>query len=143
MLVDAGPGGEVHSKLAYDLRFTAGGIRRQVIRCTAARHRCEDCKHVYLPKRYKRRDKHLHGLKSWAMYQLVAHRISFHHLEEMFEDCFGLRVGFTEIHMLKSLVARRYRTAYKRILDRIVGANWSTPMRPMLTCRRARATSGP
>jgi predicted RecB family nuclease len=113
--------GDVHSKLAYDLKFTAGGIRRQVIRCTAARHRCEDCKHVYLPKRYKRRDKHLHGLKSWAMYQHVAHRISFQHLEEMFEDCFGLRVGFTDLHMLKSLVAGRYRTAYKRILDRIVG----------------------
>ena len=28
---------ETHSKLAYDLKFTAGGIRRQVIRCTAAR----------------------------------------------------------------------------------------------------------
>jgi predicted RecB family nuclease len=113
--------GEVHSKLAYDLKFTAGGIRRQVIRCTAARHRCEDCKLLYLPKRYKRRDKYLHGLKSWAMYQHVAHRISFQHLEEMFEDCFGLRVGFTDLHMLKSLVARRYRAAYKRILERIVG----------------------
>jgi hypothetical protein len=113
-------GGKMHSKLAYDLKFTAGGIRRQVIRCTAARHRCEDCKLLYLPKRYKRRDKHLHGLKSWAMYQHVAHRISFQHLEEMFEECFGLRVRYTELHMLKSLVARRYRAAYKRILERIV-----------------------
>jgi hypothetical protein len=113
--------GEVHSKLAYDLKFTAGGIRRQVIRCTAARHRCEDCKLLYLPKRYKRRDKHLHGLKSWAMYQHIAHRISLHHLQEMFEDCFGLRVDYTELHMLISLVARRYRAAYKRILERIVG----------------------
>ena len=113
--------GEMHSKLAYDLKFTAGGIRRQVIRCTAARHRCEDCKLLYLPKRYKRRDKHLHGLKSWAMYQHVAHRISFQHLEQMFEDCFGLRVRYTELHMLKSLLARRYRAAYKRILERIVG----------------------
>ena len=96
---------ETHSKLAYDLKFTAGGIRRQVIRCTAARHRCEDCKLLFLPKRYKRRDKHLHGLKSWAMYQHVVHRISFQHLEAMFEDCFGLRVGFTELHMMKSLMA--------------------------------------
>ena len=88
----------MHSKLAYDLKFTAGGIRRQVIRCTAARHRCEDCKLTFLPKRYKRRDKHLHGLKSWAMYQHVVHRISFQHLEAMFEDCFGLRVGYMELH---------------------------------------------
>jgi predicted RecB family nuclease len=30
--------GEMHSKLAFDLKFTPGGIRRQVIRCTTARH---------------------------------------------------------------------------------------------------------
>jgi hypothetical protein len=112
---------EIHSKLAYDLRFTAGAVCRQVIRCVAARHRCEDCGLFFLPKRFKRLDKHLHGLKSWAMYQHVAHRISFQHLETMFEDLFGLRVSFVELHMLKSLVARRYRTTWKRILDRIVG----------------------
>ena len=104
-------------KLAYDLKFTPGGIRRQVIRCTAARHRCEDCKQTFLPKRYKRRDKHLHGLKSWAMYQHVVHRISLQHLEGMFEDCFGLRVGSMEsFTMIKSLMARRYRKTCERIL---------------------------
>ena len=111
---------EMHSKVAYDLKFTAGGIRRQVIRCTVVRHRCEDCKLLFLPKRYKKRDKHLHGLKSWAMYQHVVHRMSLQHLEVMFEDCFGLRVSFQELHMMKSLMARRYRPACERILDRIV-----------------------
>jgi predicted RecB family nuclease len=111
---------EMHSKFAYDLKFSTGGIRRQVIRCTSARHRCEDCKLLFLPKRYKRLDKHLHGLKSWAMYQHVVHRISLQHLEAMFEDLFGLRVSSVDIHMLKSLMARRYRSAYKRILDRVV-----------------------
>ena len=53
------------------------------------------------------------------MYQHVAHRISFQHLEAMFEDCFGLRVSFVELHMLKSLVARRYRATWKRILGPI------------------------
>jgi predicted RecB family nuclease len=111
---------EIRSKFAYDLKFTPGGIRRQVIRCSAARHRCEDCNLLFLPKRYKRLDKYLRGLKSWAIYQHVVHRISFQHLEAMFEDCFGLHIGYSEFHMLKSLVARRYRPAYKRILDRII-----------------------
>jgi hypothetical protein len=111
---------ELHSKLAYDLKFTAGGIRRQVIRCTAARHRCQDCNLWFLPKRYKRLDKHLHGLKSWAMYQHVSHRISFQHLEAMFKDCFGLKVSYKDLHMMKSLVARRYRPAFRGIMDRIV-----------------------
>jgi len=59
-------------------------------------------------------------LKSWAMYQLVVHRISLKQLAAMFEDCFGLRIRFQDIHMLKCLVARRYRTACRRILDRIL-----------------------
>jgi len=112
--------GKTYSKLAYDLKLTEGSIRRQVIRCTAARYRCEDCKLLFLPETYRRLDKHQHGLKSWAMYQHVVHRLSFKFLEAMFEDCFGLRVGFTEIHMMKSQVAKRYQTTCKRILDRIV-----------------------
>jgi predicted RecB family nuclease len=111
---------ETHSKLAFDLKFTRGGIRRQVIRYTTVRYLCRDCARSFLPEQYKRRDKHLHGLKSWAMYQHVVHRISFNHLETMFGDCFGLRVGQWEAHMLKALMANRYRETVKRILARIV-----------------------
>ena len=111
---------KMHSKLAYDLKFTGGGIRRQVIRCTAASYRCEECKRTFLPRRYKRLDKYQNGLKSWAMYQHVVHRMSLKHLAAMFEECFGLRVRFQEIHMLKALAARRFRPACKRILDRIL-----------------------
>jgi predicted RecB family nuclease len=114
-------GKKVEAKVAYDLKFTRGGIRRQVIRCVAARYRCEECQKTFLPRRYKRLDKYLNGLKSWAVYQHVVHRISLKHLAAMFDDCFGLCIRFQEFHMLKSLVARRYRAAYRRILARIVG----------------------
>jgi hypothetical protein len=107
-------------KLAYDLKFTAGGIHRQVIRYIAVRHQCEDCRKGFLPEQYNRRDKHLHGLKSWAIYQHIVHRISLHHLETMFEDCFGLRVGVMEVVLIKTLMARRYRKTLKEILARIV-----------------------
>ena len=110
----------IHSKLAYDLKFTAGGIRRQVIRCTASQYECLDCGLTFLPKPYKRRDKHLHGLKSWAVYLLVVHRISLHYVEAMFEDCFGLRVGTMEVLMIKILMVRRYRQTLSGILARII-----------------------
>jgi predicted RecB family nuclease len=112
-----------HAKLAYDLKFTAGGVRRQVIRCVAALHRCEACGRTFLPKKYKRLDIHLHGLKSWAMYQHVVHRVSLQHLERMFEDCFGLRVCLRQLHRITSLLARRYRPTCRRILDRIACAD--------------------
>jgi predicted RecB family nuclease len=107
-------------KTAYDLRFTAGGIRRQVIRCIAVRHRCEDCGKTFLPERYRRRDKHLHGLKSWAVYQHVAHGISFRQLHEMFEDCFGLAVSIWELMEIQAVMANRYRVAFSQILARII-----------------------
>jgi hypothetical protein len=106
------------SKLAYDLKFTAGGIHRQVIRCTTVQYQCRDCGLSFLPNHYQKRDKHLHGLKSWAMYQLVVHRLSLHQIEVMFEDCFGLRVGFMEVLAIKVLMARRYRETLKGILAR-------------------------
>ena len=106
--------------MAYDLKFTAGGVRRQVIRCTAASHRCEDCTFLFLPKRYKRLDKHQNGLKSWAMYLHVVHRVSFENLENLLRDTFGLCVLLRELHRFKSLLANRYRATVKQILKRIV-----------------------
>src|SRR5262249_20616340 len=108
------------TKVVYDLKFSSGGFRRQVIHCTAVLHRCQGCNMTFLPRRYKNPDKHLHGLKSWAMYQYVVHRISLRHLEMMFEDCFGLRVGYMEVLLIKMLMARRYRKTLSRSLARIL-----------------------
>jgi predicted RecB family nuclease len=114
-------GKEKRVKLAYDLNFTAGGIRRQVIRCTAVRHQCEDCRMGFLPEQYTRQDKHLHGLKSWTVYQHVVHRVSLRQLKAMFEDCFGLAVGLWELMDIKAVMANRYRATCNQILARIVG----------------------
>jgi predicted RecB family nuclease len=111
------------SKLAYDLIFTRGGIRRRVIRCKATWQRCEDCERRFPPERFARRDKHLHGLKCWAMYHHVAHRASLKQLEAMFEDCFDLRVGRQELQGIRALMANRYRKSWERILARIVSGN--------------------
>jgi predicted RecB family nuclease len=111
------------SKIAYDLKFTPGGIRRQVIRCNAAWHSCEDCQAKFKPEPHLRRDKHLHGLKSWAMYQHVVHRVNFYHLRGMLKDCFGLCINRAELHGIRALMANRYRKTCERILRRIVGSH--------------------
>jgi predicted RecB family nuclease len=111
---------KMHVKLAYDLQITEGGIRRQVIECAAALHRCLDCYRDFLPPRYKRRDKHFHALKSWAMYQHIAHWVSFQRIEEMIREFYGLRVTYVEIHMFKSLLARRYRPTVRRMLAKLI-----------------------
>jgi predicted RecB family nuclease len=111
---------KMHVKLAYDLRITESGIRRQVIECAAAVHRCLDCYRPFLPRRYKRRDKHFHGLKSWAMYQHIAHGVSFQRIEAMIREFFGLRVTWVELHRFKSQLARRYRPTVGRLLAKLI-----------------------
>jgi hypothetical protein len=111
---------KTRSKLAFDVEFSRGGIRRRVIRCTAFWHWCENCQKRFHPERHKMRDKHLHGLKSWAMSQYVVHHVKFPHLEGMFEECFRLSVTREELQLIRSLMARRYRKTCERILARIV-----------------------
>ena len=57
---------------------------------------------------------------SWAIYLHVAHRLSIRTIEELLQEFFGLSVGNSEIHMFKSLMARRYRVAYRKLLAKIV-----------------------
>ena len=114
---------KVHTKLAYDLNISESGIKRQVIECTTLTHRCLKCGKEFLPRRYKRRDKHCHTLKSWAVYQHIVHRISFQQIEEMFNECFSLRVNSVELHMIKILMAKRYRSTYRNIMEKIVCGN--------------------
>jgi transposase IS66 family protein len=113
-------GKKTRAKLAYDLVFTEGGVRRQVIRCTAVRHQCEDCGMRFLPEQYTRQDKHLRGLKSWAVYHYVVHRVSLRQLKGMFADCFGLAVGLSELMDIKAVLANRYRATCDQSLARIV-----------------------
>jgi hypothetical protein len=112
--------GHVHRKLAYDLKLVESGISRQVIACTCSLHRCRECEKTFLPQKYKRRAKHFHNLKSWAIYQHVAHRIGFQRLQEIFNDCFGLHVHFEEIHNFKRLMAFYYKRTYKQILSNLL-----------------------
>src|SRR5262249_36986753 len=70
-------------KRALDLVFTSGGIKRRVIECRTSVHQCLRCGHAFVPARHERLDKHFHGLKSWAMFQHVAHRLSFATIQTM------------------------------------------------------------
>jgi predicted RecB family nuclease len=110
------PGG----KRAFDLIFTSGGVKRSVLECRARVHQCRTCGHYFIPDRYQRLAKHCHGLMSWAMFEHVAHRLSFGIVAEMLRESFDLVVSRPEIHEFKALLARYYRPSYKRLLDKIL-----------------------
>jgi predicted RecB family nuclease len=107
-------------KRAFDLRVTPAGIRRKVIECHSSAHRCLGCGHDFIPEAHDRLDKHFHGLKSWAVYQHVAHRVSIDAVRVMVEEFFGLRFQSSEVYMFKSLMARYYRPTCRALLRKLL-----------------------
>jgi hypothetical protein len=103
-------------KKAFDLVITSSGIRRKTLECRTSVHQCNDCGKAFIPASYQRIDPHFHFLKSWAMFQHVAHRISFGTLQQMLWEFFGLHVRRTQIHLFQGLMARYYRTTYQKLL---------------------------
>jgi Transposase IS66 family/RNase_H superfamily len=111
------------AKRAYDLVMSPGGIRRRMIEVHSSVHWCLGCQHTFVPERHLRLDKHFHGLKSWAMYQHVAHTLSLRTISIMLEEFFGLNVRPHEVHMFKGLMVRYYKTTYQGLLKKIL--SWS------------------
>jgi hypothetical protein len=107
------------ARLAYDLRITRGGIRRWVARFTTRWHSCAACQKRFLPRDYLRLEEHFHSLKSWAMYEYVAHRTSLANIAETIRDCFGLPITTAEAFGFKQSLARYYQGSYQAILDKL------------------------
>jgi len=106
-------------KRAFDLVITPSGIKRKVIEYTSSIHHCHQCGHYFVPDRYARVAMHLHSLRSWAMYQHVAHRTSFGAIGTMCSDMFGIYVPDTDMVMVKALMAHYYRPTYRALLMKI------------------------
>jgi hypothetical protein len=111
---------EPRVKRAFDIVLTSTGGRRRVMEYRTSVHQCLTCGEEFIPEQYQRLDRHFHGLKSWAMFQHVAYRISLETLPKMFDEFFGIRVFSTETHMFKSLMASYYKATYQKLLESIL-----------------------
>jgi predicted RecB family nuclease len=96
-------------KRSFDLVFTPSGIKRKVIECKSAVHECRSCGKIFI-----------HGLKSWTMYQHVAHRLSCPILEEMLKEFFGLAVCQQEVNEFKAMMAWYYRSCSKKLFAKML-----------------------
>jgi len=108
------------ARLVMDLKVSRKGIRRRWIEVVSYRYLCLGCRRSFVPPDYFRVDRHSHSLKSWAMYEHVAHRASFLALQESIKDSFGMRVYAPTIHMFQFLLADYYKETLRLITKRIV-----------------------
>ena len=109
------------TRLAFDLRLTRSGIRRWVTRFTTVWYECQGCGQRFLPRDYLRLQVHFHSLKSWAMYEHVAHRASFTNITQKIQDYFGFPIYTPDVRSFKLLLARYYAETYQGLLDKLVG----------------------
>lgn len=115
--------GRWHKKLQFDLRVSAGGIKRWITEFRTPFHRCPKCKTGLFPPSYKSKQRYGHNLIAWAMHQHLSNRISFQNLEITLRECFGLRLPYPKFHLFKYLAARYYMRTYNQIFQNIVGGH--------------------
>jgi predicted RecB family nuclease len=108
------------ARLAFDLRITRSGIKRWVTRYRTTWHHCTRCGKRFVPADYLRLQEFCHSLKSWAMYEYVAHRTSLPNIADTIRECFNMPVYMSEVHAFKQLLADYYQGTYKRLLASIV-----------------------
>jgi len=108
------------ARLAFDLRLTRSGIKRWVTRFTTAWHHCTGCGTRFLPGDYLRLEEFGHSLKSWAMYEYVAHRASLANIADTIRQCFDMPIHGPQVSAFKQLLAQYYEGTYKRLLEKLV-----------------------
>jgi hypothetical protein len=111
------------ARLAFDLRINQSGIRRWVTRFTTAWHWCGQCEQRFLPRDYLNLDEHFHPLKSWAMYEHVAHRTSLPNVAEKIKQYFRLPVFDNDVYHFKRLLSLYYAETYQLLWEKIVAGS--------------------
>ncbi len=109
------------ARLAFDLRITRSGIKSWVTRYRTTWHHCSACGKRFVPTDYLRLQEFCHSLKSWAMYEHVAHRTSLPNIADTIRECFNLPIYINEVHVFKQMLAEHYQETYKRLLEKLVG----------------------
>lgn len=107
-------------RLAFDLQITQGSISRWVTRFTTAWHHCRQCGQRFIPRDYLRLDPHFHSLKSWAMYEHVAHRASFANITQKIQDYFGFPIYDPDVRGFKQQLSEYYAETYQRLLEKLI-----------------------
>jgi predicted RecB family nuclease len=113
-------GSQVHQRVISDLKFTASGVKRWIVRYSSLRYRCADCKKTFFADAYRTaRPRWGTNLSSWAIYNHVALRQSYYDVNLSFNDIFGFSFSPTLLTRIILWAAERYKGTYDRIKDKL------------------------
>jgi hypothetical protein len=115
--------GGIRRRKCLDLKITETCVKRVVGELSSYKYRCRECEKEFYAEQYMKMFKYGHSLKSWAMYEYVAHRISLQNLEGTFRDLFNLPVCCRHILVIKRIMANYYRETIEGIRRRLVAGS--------------------
>ncbi len=105
-----------HSKLLYDLRFTAGGVKRWVSKYIIGHYKCRTCRMPFASNVYEW-TRHRYGLQllAYVIHNIIELHIPQLKLSGSMFKLFGYQVGQPTINGLKRRAAELYLDAYEEI----------------------------
>jgi len=106
------------NQIVYDLRWSASGVKRWVIRYSFSRYICWHCKATL--QLYVHKDKYGVGLRSYLLYEIIDLQVPQHVVSKSVRQLFNLPLSTGSINHLKATEAGRYEGTYQSILDRVV-----------------------
>ena len=110
-------------KRVFDFVGSKGAIKLRVIECHSKLHHCCACGAEFVPDTYRRVARYFHGVKSWAMYQHIAHQLSFGTIKEMIDTFFNLPIPKPDLHRFKAEMALYYEPSRRYLWDKLLAGS--------------------
>ena len=109
------------SRVIYDLRLSATGIKRWVTKLFFISYTCWNCKSRY--NELPRQDRYGKGLRSYILYQIIELGMSQLAVGRSLDTLFNLQISRSALARIKTASAKLYEETYQSILNRIVRGN--------------------
>jgi len=111
---------ETRSKVVFDLKFAASGVKRWLIRYSSRRYQCRRCQATFFADDYRAARPGLGAnLSAWAIYHHVALRVSYEDVAQSLNDLFGFSFPPTVVHKIKARLATRYQMTYEKLKSKL------------------------
>jgi len=104
-------------KTVFDLKFTANGIKRWVVRYTFFQYYCQICKTTFKsPKRNWTRSKFGSEIRAYALYQNIELRLPQEAVDSSLKRLFGLPLALGTTNNFKEEAAEKYQITYNTLI---------------------------
>jgi hypothetical protein len=105
-----------HSRLIYDIRFSAGGVKRWISRYITIHYKCWSCGSTFVSDQYGL-TKHRHGLQllAYIIHNIIELNIPQFKLSKIIQKTFRYPLGEPMIYRMKRRAVELYRDTYEEI----------------------------